>query len=266
MVDRTNTTLKHIPTELNPADLITKEQDAEKFSTNSAWFDGPGFLNKEKDWPTSEEKLELFPEGCDQKISMYKITVAETQKKSILEYFRYRKFASSLRVLAILKRIAEQKSFAVFKVNEDISKEEMDRAKLLAIKVMQTEMFPREREAIINNIRIDNQYRKFNLYLDGDILKCEGRLANLLHSEIENNPILVDGGHPVASAFIRHYHVHYNCSSKNYLINKMKKFIHGPNVYKAIDKICRQCFTCKLLRSRPYAYPRVPPLPKERLI
>ena len=188
------------------------------------------------------------------------------KEKSILEFFRDRKFASGLWVLAILKRIAEQKSFAVFKVNEVISKEEMDRAKLLAIKVMQTEMFPREREAIINNKRIDNQYRKLNLYLDGDIIKCEGRLANLLHSEIENNPILVDGGHPVASALIRHYHVHYNCSSKNYLRNKMRKFIHGPNVYKAIDKICRQCFTCKLLRSRPYAYPRVPPLPKERLI
>ena len=37
-------------------------------------------------------------------------------------------------------------------------------------------------------------------------------------------------------------------------------------VYKAIETICRQCYLCKLLRSRPYAYPKVPPLPKERLI
>ena len=75
-------------------------------------------------------------------------------------------------------------------------------------------MFPREREALNNSKRIDTPNRKFNLYLDGDVIKCEGRLANLLNSEIENNPILVDGGHPVVCALIRHYHMHYNCSSK----------------------------------------------------
>ena len=266
LVDKNNTTLKHVPTELNPADLITKAQDAEKFSTNSAWFDGPSFLNNENDWPTSEENFELFPEGCDQKISLYKITVAENKETSILEFFRDRKFASSLRVLAILKRIAEKKSFTAYKVKEIISKEEIDRTKLLAIKIMQEEMFPKELKALKNNKRIDTPNRKFNLYLDNDVIKCEGRLANLLDSDIENNPILVDGGHPVVRALIRHYHIHYNCSSKRYLLNKMKKFIHGPNIFKAIETICRQCYLCKLLRSRPYAYPRVPPLPKERFM
>ena len=190
LVDKTNTTLKHVPTDQNPADLITKEQDAEKFSRNSAWFDGPAFLKEEKDWPISEEQFELFPEGCDQKVSIFKITVAENKDTSILEFFRDRKFASSLRVLAILRRVAVQRSFAVFKENKIITKEEVDRAKLLAIKIMQDEMFPKEREALNNNKRIDTPNRKFNLYLDGDVIRCEGRLTNLLSSEIENNPIL----------------------------------------------------------------------------
>ena len=118
LVDKDNTILKHVPTELNPADLITKEQDAEKFSTNSAWFDGPSFLANEKDWPTSEENFELFPEGCDQKISLFKITVKESKETSVLEYFTNREFASGLRVLAILKRVATQKSFTAYKKNE----------------------------------------------------------------------------------------------------------------------------------------------------
>merc|ERR1711874_470767 len=202
MGEKNNTTLKHVPTELNPADLMTKEQDAEKFSTNSAWFDGPGFLNEVKDWPISEEKFELFPEGCNQKISIYKITVAENKETSILEFFRDRKFASSLRVLAILKRIAVQRSFAAFKEKEIISKEEIDKTKLLAIKIMQNEMFPREREALYSGKRINTPNRKFNLYLDKDVIKYEGRLANLLNSEIQNNPILVNGGHPVVLALI----------------------------------------------------------------
>ena len=266
LVDKDNTILKHVPTELNPADLITKEQDAEKFSTNSAWFDGPSFLANEKDWPTSEENFELFPEGCDQKISLFKITVKESKETSVLEYFTNREFASGLRVLAILKRVAIQKSFTAYKKNEIISKEEMDKVKLLAIKIMQKEMFPEELEALENNKKINTSNRKFNLYLDNGVIKCEGRLVNLLNSEIENNPILVDGGHPFTRAFIRYYHRHYNCSSKRYLLNKMRKFIHGPNVYKAVETVCRECYLCKLLRSQPYAYPKVPPLPEERLI
>ena len=266
LVDKDNTVLKHVPTEFNPADLLTKEQDAEKFSTNSAWFEGPSFLANENDWPTSEEDFELFPEGCDQKISLYKITVAENKETSVLEYFRNLEFALGLRVLAILKRVAMQKSLTAYKKHEIVSKEEIDKAKLLAIKIMQKEMFPKEVYALENNKKIDTKNRKFNLYLHNGVIKCKGRLGNLLHSEIENNPILVDGAHPFTQALIRYYHRHYNCSSKRYLLNKMKKFIHGPNVYKAVETVCRECYVCKLLRSQPYAYPKVPPLPEERLV
>merc|ERR1739842_187255 len=35
LVSKGNTFIKYVPSELNPADLITKEQDAKKFSTNS---------------------------------------------------------------------------------------------------------------------------------------------------------------------------------------------------------------------------------------
>merc|ERR1711874_517533 len=155
LVDKDNTVLKHVPTEFNPADLLTKEQDAEKFSTNSAWFEGPSFLANENDWPTSEEDFELFPEGCDQKISLYKITVEENKETSVLEYFRNLEFALGLRVLAILKRVAMQKSLTAYKKHEIVSKEETDKAKLLAIKIMQKEMFPKEVHALKNNKKID---------------------------------------------------------------------------------------------------------------
>ena len=220
LVDKDNTTLKHVPTEFNPADLITKEQDAEKFSTNSAWFDGPSFLANENDWPTSEENFELFPQGCDQKISLYKITVAENKETSILEFFSNREFASGLRVLAILKRIAIQKSLTAYKKHEIISKEELDKVKLLGIKIMQKEMFPQELKTLENNKKVDTPNRKYNLFLDNGVIKCDGRLVNLLDSDIENNPILVDGGHPFVRAYIKHYHRHYNCASKRYLLTR----------------------------------------------
>ena len=75
-------TIKYVPSELNPADLITKEQEAAKFMSNSAWFDGPEFLNNESEWPTTEETYILYPDGCDEKVSNYKISVMKTKETS----------------------------------------------------------------------------------------------------------------------------------------------------------------------------------------
>ena len=266
LVSKGNTFIKYVPSELNPADLITKEQDAEKFSTNSAWFEGPSFLSDEGNWPITEEYYELFPEGCDKKVSLYKITVAETKEKPLLECFLDKYFLSGLRVLAIVQRVATNKSFSAYKKNEILSKEELDKAKTTGIKLMQKQMFPRELEALELNKKIDTSNRKLNLYLDNGVIKCKGRLENLLNSDIQNDPILVDGGHPFVRSLISYYHIHYNCSSKRYTLNKVRRMVYGPNLQKAVDSVCRGCYTCKLLRAQPYAYPKVPPLPKERLM
>ena len=265
LVFKDDTIIKYVPSELNPADLITKEQDAEQFSTNKTWFEGPSFLAKEEDWPENDETYNLFPEGCNQKISLYKTTVVEAKENSSLEFFMGRKFTSSLRVLAILQRVAKGKSFSAHKKDKEFTKEEIDKAKISGIIIMQKEMFSKELESLNCNRKINTPNRKLNLYLDSGVIKCRGRLGNLL-DQAENTPILVNGGHPFVHALVRHYHIHYNCSSKRYTLNKVRKMVYGPNLYKAVESVCRGCYICKHLRSQPYAYPKVPPLPKERLL
>ena len=266
LVCKENTTIRYVPSGLNPADLITKEQDALKFSTNKDWFEGPGFLSNEEDWPEEEDKYNLFPEGCDQKISLYKITVKETKKTSPLTFFMNRKFTSSLRVLAIILKVARGKTFSAHKKDHILSKEELDQAKTKGIMLMQEEMFPEELKSLRSNKKVTTVNRKLNLYLDKGVIKCRGRLGNLLGDQADRNPMLVNGGHPFVRSLVRHYHVHYNCSSKRYTLHKVRKVLHGPNLNKAVKTMCRECYLCKLLRARPYAYPGTPPLPEERLI
>ena len=54
-----NTFIRYIPSDLNPADKITKEQDTEKFVSDIAWFGGPDFLTKKNEWPPTEEEYKL---------------------------------------------------------------------------------------------------------------------------------------------------------------------------------------------------------------
>ena len=266
LVDKENTVIRYIPSELNPADLITKEQNALEFSNNLTWFQGPSFLAKEENWPEDQTTCDLFPEGCEQKVSTYKITIKETKEESALKFFSNRSFAFNLRVLAMIQRIAQRKSFRGIRTDDIFTREEINRAKVSAIQTMQWEMFPRELKALQENKKIDTIHRKLNLYLEGGIMRCRGRLANLVSDQIGNTPILVNGGHPFVQSLIRYHHIHYNCATKRYTLNKIRKMVHGPSLKTAVDSVCRQCWTCKLLRSQPYSYPRAPPLPKERVL
>ena len=65
--------IMYIPTKENPADLITRGQDAEKMLSQTLWTEGPEFLKKsEEEWPVQDREWNLFPEGCEEKVSVFK--------------------------------------------------------------------------------------------------------------------------------------------------------------------------------------------------
>ena len=266
LVCKENTTILYVPSELNPADLITKEQDANKFITNDVWFRGPEFLNSRENWPIQEVSYNLFPEGCDQKISIFRITAKKTKEESILKFFLNRTFESSLRVMAIVLRISKARSFKALGKDDIISKEELDEAKAKATIIMQREMFPDEVKSLATNTRINTVNRKLNLYTNRGIIKCRSRVGRLLSDQADRDPMLVNGGHPFVQSLVKHLHVHHNCASKRSTLNKVRKMYYGPNLSKAVRVMCRQCYLCKLLRAKAYAYPDPPRLPEERLI
>ena len=53
------TTIRHVPGDVNPADLITKTQKATDFIKNEGWFGGPGTMVNESDFTITffHEKL-----------------------------------------------------------------------------------------------------------------------------------------------------------------------------------------------------------------
>ncbi|XP_043485178.1 uncharacterized protein LOC122513016 [Leptopilina heterotoma] len=51
----------HVPTDQNPADLISRGMDAQDLSTSSLWWNGPSWLQKNEDsWPQLTFKFQMF--------------------------------------------------------------------------------------------------------------------------------------------------------------------------------------------------------------
>ena len=91
-------------------------------------------------------------------------------------------------------------------------------------------------------------------------------MENLLEPKIKNDPILVHGYHPLIQSYIHYKHIHLNCSSNQYTLHKVRKEFCGPYLTVNVSKIVRRCNVCRILRASPYSYPKMPPLPKERLM
>ena len=55
---------------------------------------------------------------------------------------------------------------------------------------MQQEMFPGEYKTLVEGRKIENRYKKLNLFLETDtkIIRCRGRLGNLGEGEEATNP------------------------------------------------------------------------------
>ena len=264
--------LHYVPSEQNPADLITREQKAEEFINNSMWWQGPQWLLKEADWPQTEENFCLYPTGKPVKTNMAN-AVMNMCKNSILTHFSKGDFHANMRTLAYgLRAFLKPRYHRISKTKETtfhrdhVTKEELNHAKTTAIKVMQREAFAQELAVLNGGGTIDKGPRKkWKLYLDTEgIIRCKHRLDNLPGNK-DIHPIFVHGKHPFVEGYITCKHVHANCSSRQYTLHVIKKEIEGPGLTVATKKAVRGCNLCRVLRARPYAYPAHPQLPKERL-
>ena len=75
--------IHYVPTEQNPADIITRQQKAEEFITNSTWWDGPEWLLEEKSWPQTDQEYCLYPDGKPTKTTSAKVATNKFSNNSV---------------------------------------------------------------------------------------------------------------------------------------------------------------------------------------
>ena len=187
----------------------------------------------------------------------------------MLKFFDRANFSTGLRNTAYMMRAVRRfKKAEPPYDSKTISKGELDQAKIVSIKVMQSDMFSDQLAILQRGSKVNSgPYRKWGLYIDSDgVIRCDIHTNDhLLEPSARTNPILIHGKHPFVESYFKYKHKHSNCSSKPYTLHKVRKELHGPSLTVTVNKIVRECNACRILRAKPYAYPKMPPLPKERL-
>ncbi|XP_043271219.1 uncharacterized protein [Venturia canescens] len=238
----------HVPSEDNPADMLSRGITVERLIEDKLWWHGPPWLTQEEPWPKNMRKPDTeLPELKPVTVTLTTITVS-----SILEKFKsYRKL---MRVIAYCLRWRNRKNPSK---NRALTVQELDRAEKAIARMVQHERFAQEIRDLENKNEIHRKspLRALTPVLDDEgLLRVGGRLRNAELSEDQKHQIILPAKHFVTTLILKEEHLRlHHCPPMQILHSVRHKFwpLSGHRETKKIVKACLPCF-----RFRP-SFPEV---------
>ena len=274
----------YVDTKSNPADDASRGIRMQELVNDSRWIRGPEFLwQDESHWPTASvngnKEMEFDLPSDDPEVKKVASFVTESKRSypdllSRLRYFSswYRArlaVAWCLRYLQRLKkRIVKDESKAnvdnPVKPREQSKSrptvEEIKRAEIMIVKVVQSEMFNKEIELLTptktsskENPQISKSSSLYKLdpFLDNNgILRVGGRLLRANLNDDHKFPVILPKNNHVSHLVVRHFHERVKHQGRGITLNEIRSngywIIQGT---AAVSKCIAECTVCRKLRG-----------------
>ena len=266
---------RHVRTEWNPADDVSRGLTFEELKTNQRWFHGPDFLVEfdENLWPIMPEN----PVGIDN---------LETKAKSacvLLSYevsgdvmnrlfHRYSDFyllkKSVAWILVLIKQLYYRiKGMQLRNMKEKLTVDELQKAEIAILKYVQGQSFTEEITALKSQQavrRSSSTYRLSPMIRDDDLLCIEGRLRNSNLSASSKHQVILPSKHPVTSLIIDYFHQQSGHAGREFVLSLIREKYWIISGRQAVRQVLKRCVTCRRLYSRPVSQ-KMADLPSQRI-
>lgn len=256
----------HVPSEQNPADLVSRGTDCDSLSENLLWWEGPFWLSREENYfpQTHIPSVDVIPE---QKIIKHSYIVTDLNK--VLR--RFSNFNKLLRTFSYCLRFMQ--NCRASKRGEPprrgpLTVQELDKAWTVVIALVQREVFGAEIKAIEGGCGLDRRSRilSLNPFLDKDgLLRVGGRLAKANLSYNQRFPVILPNKHDVTRLIIlcEHYkHLHAGPQALLAVMRLKYWPILGRQTIRSVLSRCIVCFRAKPKDFRQY----MGELPSSRIV
>lgn len=244
---------RHIPGNLNPADLPSRGCTAKQL-LGTRWWEGPEWLRRpEEYWPTSEI-------NCNEDVVMAeKKRVVVSHLAQVLESQRYFEhfsdFRKVLRTIAWIRRWKNFKRDKDLKVGKEITHEEEEEAEVCLIKMIQAENFE-SNKGILRQLNAVKDQR--------GIWRVKTKIIMRKDFEQFRYPILLPKNHIAVSCLIRKEHLETHHSGSQVLRNSLRERFWIINSRFAVRAVINSCGRCKRFGARKFTAPEAP-LPENRV-
>ena len=254
---------RHIPGEMNPADLPTRGLSATELANSKVWAEGPSIIQcEESTWPS-----QLPNERDDESISndeRRKVTHAtiETPGNNSIDPKHFSNFRNLVRTFGWVRRFLNNCKL----LNEDrekrhtLSVRELKDSETWWIKKAQTEGFPEE--------KTDSCLTRFNPKEDDDgLLRADGRLRSSSDLPYDvKHPIILPKDHTVTHLIATSTHEQLaHGSGTEHLLSELRTRFWIVKGRRTVRNLVEKCTGCRIRFNRKPATQMMAPLPKSRL-
>ena len=272
---------RHVPTDVNPADIGSRGCMPNELVDNRHWFTGPEFLTgPESEWPpdisdvqpASERDPEIVEKWWVNKVvnrqSVYHRLINDTSdfhslKRRVGWVHRFaRTIVRSSKVRAVNKLSSKCDN-----TGRELSASELQEAETMCIKTAQGDAYHDEVQQLKTNGVVDRLsplYKLSPFVDDQGILRVGGRLEKAKLPTDVKHPAVLHERHRLTRLIIWHFHLK-NHSRAEALLADLRGAgywpIHGRSTVK---RIINSCFVCRRLFATP-CMPFMAPLPADRV-
>ena len=234
---------RHVPTDSNPADLLSRGVSPKNLLISSLWWDGPPWLVQSPEtWP---QRLDLNPSEMSQEPTEVVLKVS-TESEEI--FTRFSSFLRLVRVVAWIYRFANRARKKSTESSNQLMFQEVESAQRIIYHIAQGSIYSPEIQALRGRKAIlsSSSILKLNPLLDEDgLLRVGGRLENSSLDFNSRHPIILPRQHRAVKLLVEHVHNTNQHAGPTTTLAILSSTYYIPGVKKLAKLISHQCITCR---------------------
>ncbi|GFX02317.1 integrase catalytic domain-containing protein [Trichonephila clavipes] len=268
----------HVPSVLNPADLVSRGLRPCDLSNLRLWWHGPQFLEKGK---LSSEERSLSPvkeceyskelkTGSSSDIITSSVCVSTNCVSSILSTLlrKSNSYMKIVRIFSYVLRFSNNVNKRKLTLSGPLSATDIDQAETKLIRMVQEQVFLAEIKSLQSKgvVSPNSKLRNLNPFIDSDVLlRVGGRLSNSDLPYVNKHPAILPGNHNLTVQIIVHFHrknLHTGASS---LLHYVREKLWPLNGRSLCRKVVHECLVC--FKSQPLVTSQLMGnLPRDRVV
>ncbi|XP_072384621.1 uncharacterized protein [Diabrotica undecimpunctata] len=233
---------KHIKSELNPADLLSRGKLSDR--ARSFWASGPPFLLDRSSYLFKNSSFEPMVNLPEEKKGVNVYT--KTQKNCWIEYInRFSSFTKLIKSMAYIRRFvynARHKD----RLSDHLSPKELQDSRLFLIRQVQTIFFKSEILSLTQGrLLLNKQIASLNPFLDrSTLLRVGGRLK---YSDVpfdQRHPLLLPARNQFTTLLLTSEHQRLGHAGSQTTLNNVRLRYWPLDGLRCVKRIIHSCNTC----------------------
>ncbi|XP_028042548.1 uncharacterized protein LOC114252241 [Bombyx mandarina] len=264
---------RYVPTDMNPADLISRGVNANKLQNMSLWWSGPAYLgHDETHWPVLNptklhEELPEIKQNIKTKHLPNIYAGPAAILKPVIKIENYSKINKLKGTLGYINRFIYNSKNPKNKLTGRLSIEEINNSFTHLCKIAQKQSFTAEYNSLRTN-KILNPKSKIlplsPLIDKNNLIRVGGRINASNYSYDKKHPILLDSSHHLTRLIFEHEHIRNMHAGPQLLLATVREYVWPLNGRRLARRTVYRCVRCRRIQGKTLI-PKMGDLPAPRI-